>query len=454
MPGDDTTGQRGVGGRKADRRGWAMRDEAGAGTLVLGIDIGTSGVRVAALDEAGAVVAFAGEAMAAPDKAGAAITQDPAIWWQATQAALAHLRTRIDPARVAGLAVDATSGTIVAIDGAGAPVAPARLYNDASAGDAAGRIAAVAPPQSAAHGASSALGRAMGLAGAAPRRIVHQADWIVGQLTGCFGTTDENNALKTGYDPVARRWPDWIEALGLDIGLLSKVVPVATPLAPLSADIAARFGLPAGAMVFAGTTDGCAAFLATGADTTGDGVTSLGTTLVLKLLCDAPLFAPAYGLYSHRIGSMWLAGGASNAGGAALLAHFTAQRLSELEPLLLPEQPTGLDYYPLPATGERFPINDPALEPRLTPRPADDAVFLQGLLEGIAAVEALGYRRLAELGAPALRSVRSVGGGAKNDAWRLIRARTLGVPLLPPRSDEAAVGAALVARQGLLGGYA
>lgn len=40
--------------------------------------------------------------------------------------------------------------------------------------------------------------------------------------------------------------------------------------------------------------------------------------------------------------------------------------------------PSGLDYYPLVAPGERFPVNDPALAPRLTPRPADDALFLQG----------------------------------------------------------------------------
>lgn len=37
-----------------------------------------------------------------------------------------------------------------------------------------------------------------------------------------------------------------------------------------------------------------------------------------------------------------------------------------------------LDYYPLLRPGERFPVNDPGLPPRLTPRPEDDAVFLQG----------------------------------------------------------------------------
>lgn len=37
-----------------------------------------------------------------------------------------------------------------------------------------------------------------------------------------------------------------------------------------------------------------------------------------------------------------------------------------------------LDYYPLTKPGERFPVNDPAMQPRLTPRPEDDARFLQG----------------------------------------------------------------------------
>src|SRR3546814_10233253 len=57
------------------------------------------------------------------------------------------------------------------------------------------------------------------------------------------------------------------------------------------------------------------------------------------------------------------------------------------------------------------------LQPRVSPRPDDPALFLQGLLEGVAAVEALGYRRLAELGAPPARRVISVGGGASNAAW-------------------------------------
>lgn len=81
-------------------------------------------------------------------------------------------------------------------------------------------------------------------------------------------------------------------------------------------------------------------------------------------------------------------------------------------------------------------------QPRLTPRPADDTIFLQGLFEGIARIETMGYRKL---GAPPLRSVRTVGGGAVNTAWTQIRRAMLGVPFLPARASDAAAGTARLA---------
>ena len=59
-------------------------------------------------------------------------------------------------------------------------------------------------------------------------------------------------------------------------------------------------------------------------------------------------------------------------------------------------------------------VADPALSFTPEPRPADDVQLFQGLLEGIANVEATAYRLLAKLGAPILRTVRTVGGGAGN----------------------------------------
>jgi sugar (pentulose or hexulose) kinase len=324
------------------------------------------------------------------------------------------------------------------------------MYND-PVGDAGilAAIAAHAPAESAAHGATSGLAKLVHFQ-AVPktRRVLHQADWIAGQFCGRFDISDENNALKTGYDPVARSWPDWIARTGADTMLLPEVVAPGTPIGTVTAAAVARFGLSQDTVVASGTTDGCASFMATGASQPGDGVTALGSSLTIKLLSSIPIFAPRYGIYSHRVGAGWLAGGASNTGGKVLAQFFAAERISELSKLIDPTTPSGLDYYPLLGKGERFPIADPDMQPRLSPRPDSDVAFLTGLFEGIAAIEALAYTRLHELGAPKLRSVRSVGGGAKNPVWRAMRQARLGVPIVAALSEEAATGTARLALEG------
>ena len=272
-------------------------------------------------------------------------------------------------------------------------------------------------------------------------RVAHQADWIASLLAETALPGDESNALKTGYDPVSRRWPGWIAQTRLDPALLPEVIPCGAR----TGDASGAFGLPKGAAIVAGVTDGCAAFLATGTSQPGDGVSALGTTLAIKLLSDGPAFAPEFGVYSHRVGDLWLAGGASNSGGGAIAAFFAPEEIAALSERIDPEADSGLDYYPLARSGERFPISDPSLPPRLEPRPKDDALFLQGLLEGVARIEALGYSRLAELGAPPLRSIRSTGTGAGNRAWSAMRCRILGVPAAGVRSDIAAEGVARLA---------
>jgi len=417
-----------------------MRDDR----LFLGLDLGTSGARAVVIDAQGRSLSAAKAALADFGDN----PRQPAVWLAAAEAAIDAALASIDRGRIAALSVDGTSGTMLALDAEGAPIGDALMYNDVSSDRAAlEAIARFAPATSAAHGATSGLAKAAQLRARAPRTIAHQADWIAARFSGRI-VTDENNALKTGYDPVDRRWPDWIAAIGFDLALLPQVKAPGDPVGRVTAEAAARFGLSPDALVVAGTTDGCASFLATGASAPGEGVTALGTTLTLKLMSDRPVFAPEYGVYSHRLLGRWLAGGASNTGGGALLAHFSAAEIADLSSRVNPSIPTGLNYYPLPCPGERFPIADPTLPPRIAPRPQDPARYLQGLFEGVAAIEALGYRRLAELGAPALKSVRSVGGGARNTAWTAIRAQNLGVPLLLAIEDEAAYGAALLARAG------
>jgi hypothetical protein len=426
-----------------------MADRPGqAGAAYLGVDVGTSGVRACALDASGRLLAEADGVLEPPVVQGRQSEQAPAAWWRGLVAAVSAVANDLEGYRPVALAVDSTSGTLVLADGSGHPLRPALLYNDRRATAAAADIAASAPAESGAHGASSGLAKLRHLhqygETARAAYALHAADWLSGRLTGRFGVSDENNALKLGYDPVTRAWPAWVGEL-VPEALLPEVVAPGTRLGCLSTEVAAVLGLPAGLTVHAGTTDSVAAFLATGAAGQGEAVTSLGSTLALKVVSDHPVFAPRYGVYSHRLGPRWLPGGASNSGGAVLLQHFSKQELADLTPCLDPDRPTGLDYLPLPGPGERFPDSDPELQPRLTPVPEDRVRFLQGLLEGIAAIEARGYRRLAELGAPYPVSVRTAGGGAANPAWTRIRQGLLEVPMTEADSTEAACGAARLA---------
>jgi sugar (pentulose or hexulose) kinase len=418
--------------------------------FVIGLDLGTSGVRAVAVDAAGKILATGSAPLPATKATGARKEQSPEDWWNGCRSALDELRSKLDLSGARAIAVDATSGTILPVDHTNRPLAPARMYDDADTDELAAEIRTLAPRESAAHGATSPAARALGWT-KLPRLhcIIHQADWINGCLGATDWQTDENNALKTGYDPVNRCWPDWLRTFGLSPGLLPEVVPVGTPIGKVSAQAASALGLPEGITIAAGTTDGCATFLASGATAPGEASTALGSTIVVKLLSDRPVFAPELGIYSHRLGDTWLAGGASNCGGKTLLQFFSPEQLAALETSLDPSKPTGTDYYPLPSVGERFPVSDPKLAPKLTPRPASDTLFLQGIYEGFARVEQSGYAKLRELGCPALSNVRHAGGGARSATWMTLRAAALGVPQRPAWSEEAAAGAARLAWRSL-----
>ena len=171
---------------------------------------------------------------------------------------------------------------------------------------------------------------------------------------------------------------------------------------------------------------------------------------MVKLLSNQKVDDSRYGVYSHKYGDFWLVGGASNTGGAVLKHFFSDQQLQQLSLQIDPHNPTNLKYYPLLTKGDRFPINDLNLEPKLTPRPDNSIIFLQGLLEGIAEIEAKGYQLLNDLGATPLSKVYTAGGGAYNETWRVIREKKLNVPVQISKQTDAAFGTALLAKNGLI----
>ncbi len=418
--------------------------------MYLGIDFGTSGARACVIAPNGEI-----EDMARIDFGRLADFEIAPAWRDTLFSLIAQIPLGMRK-RLAALAIDGTSASVLACDEAFIPVHPPLLYNDARAIEQAALIRQIAGSQHAAGAATSGLAKALwlnryaGQSALMPRRYLNQADWLSALLSG-QAVSDYHNALKMGVDLATGAWPDWVACL-IDIHALPTLVKPGQGIGLIDRPRGRELGINPDCLIRAGTTDSIAAFLAAGdagqPPQPGDAVTSLGSTLVLKLLSEKRVDAGEYGIYSHWFGQQWLAGGASNAGGSVLRQHFDATELIALSREINPDHPSSLDYYPLPVKGERFPYNDPERAPCLEPRPDSRVEFLHAMLQGLAKIEALGYAKLAELGATPLRNVVSAGGGAKNPAYSRIRARLLQVPESQARQDEACYGSARLARHG------
>lgn len=396
-------------------------------SLVLGIDLGTSGVRIAVLDRSNTIQ----YSTSVPYSVG---LNRPDDWTQACSALIAGIPAE-QRHSIKALAVDGTSGTLLACDSTGRPQGEALLYSEACQGFEL-PLQKLVPEGGPASSNSGSLARALQLTKwYGPSTILrHQADWINGWFLRDWTWGEEGNNLRLGWNLENHSWPEaltkqpWLNRLPI-------IKPSGSTLGTIARARALELGLPNDVQIVAGTTDSNAAVLATdpGDD---DGITVLGTTLVMKRFTTVPIHGP--GITSHRVGGRWLCGGASNAGAGVLRQFFNDELLTELSRQINPDTNSGLIFRPLPRPGERFPVDDPSLMPILEPRPVSDALFLQGLLEGLADIEAQGWHTLTALGAKPPKRLISIGGGARNPQWRRIRERRLGVPVITSQQQPAA----------------
>ena len=413
--------------------------------LFLGLDFGTSGARACAIAGNGEIEEFA-----RIDFGDLAPHEQATTWRTILLDLLAGLPVGLRK-RLAAIALDATSSTVLVCDETLTPTHPPLLYDDARARQEAADIGVVAGTGHPAAVASSGLAKVLWLSRhlAAERRrlFLNQADWLAALLSGRPGISDYHNALKMGHDPALPGWPAWVDRL-VDRQALPSVVPPGSGVGLIAGPRGSQLGIDSNCLIRAGTTDSIAAFLASGASQSGDAVTCLGSTLVLKLVSMQRIDDAGSGVYSHWFGTGWLTGGASNAGGGILRDFFDDAELAALSGRIDPETDSGLRYYPLRRPGERFPVNDPDLAPCLLPRPTEPERFLHGLLEGLARIEAAGYRRLVDLGATPARRIISSGGGSSNRTFARLRERQLGLVVKSADHTEAAYGAARLALHG------
>ncbi len=398
--------------------------------LWLGIDCATQSVRGTLIDSSRRIHFRISEDLAPVERgADGRLTQDPQSWVSAIEkviAASVQCATR-DGYTVAALAISATSGTFVLTDIGGDPIAPAAMYNDGRADNPLARAAAIVEEKG--------QGRYL---------FAHTPEFVVSYLSGKKLQeipTDWSHALKTGVDLRNGDWSDSARNQAKELNVsLPDLVPPGTLLGKTLHD-----GIP----IYSAMTDGCTAQISVGSSALGSAVTTLGTTMVIKIVSPQEVHGP--GFYSHLLpGNRWLTGGASNLGGISFSAvqgdiKSWDQRADEYGP-------SSTVLYPLIGVGERFPIANKEMKRAFTSAPLDEVDDYRATLEGIAFAERLAYQTLAGAGAPLTHQLFTVGGGARSRTWNTIRATVLNRTISIVQDTGSDIGAAMIASAASQGG--
>ena len=339
------------------------------------------------------------------------------------------------------LSISGTSGTLVPCGSNGNNLGDSIPYNEACTTNSK-KLKLIAGGDKFLNNPYSSLAKAIKLIDIFGDDIIlrHQADWISGWFLNDWSFGEEGNNVKLGWNIENKSWPESFESFSL-----TKSIPVikesGSILGKINQSIANLLGTSENLLLICGTTDSNAAFLAAQVKE-NEGLTVLGTTIVIKKIIKKTFSYP--GITMHRVNGNWICGGSSNAGCGVLSRFFSDLEIKELSQQINPRKQTTLNYLPLNSIGERFPTNDPYLKPIIKPRPVSDALFLHGLLEGLARIELKGWCKLKNLSGYFPKKIITIGGGSKNPQWKSIREKTLNVPIINSNKSTS-FGSALIA---------
>jgi sugar (pentulose or hexulose) kinase len=391
--------------------------------VFLGIDCATQSSRSVLIDSDGAIYARHTIDLA-PVQRGAdgRLTQDPQSWLTAMDGHFEHAASeaKAQNLTITGASISATSGTFVLTDRDGNPIAPAAMYNDGRAANPLARAEKIIEEV----GTGSYL-------------FAHTPEYIVAHLTGQplhAVATDWSHAMKTGVDLHAKSWSESAnEAAKRNSISLPSVVAPGTLLGRSKAG-----DIP----IYAGMTDGCTAQISVGATSIGSAVSTLGTTLVLKVVGVKEIAGP--GFYSHLLPKeRWLGGAASNLGGISFEKY--QSDIKSWDKKAAEHGPASYALYPLTGTGERFPVANKDMKLVATGTAQNEVDEYRAILEGIAFAERYAYEILERAGAKISGAIYSAGGGSRSAIWSEIRATVMNRPVATVKNSGSDLGAAMIA---------
>ncbi|WP_323121090.1 xylulokinase [Burkholderia alba] len=433
--------------------------------MYLGIDLGTSEVKVLLLAPDGAVVGTAGSPFSVSRPHPRWAEQHPDDWWNGTVAALGALRARHPAAFAAvhGIGLSGQMHGAVLLDRADRVLRPAILWNDMRSADECAALTARAPDLHALAGNLAMPGftapKLLWVARhepevfAATACVLMPKDYLRLKLTG-QKVSDPSDAAGTLWLDVARR--DWsgplLAACDMNAAQMPRIVEGNAPSGTLRADVARALGLGETVVVAGGGGDNATSALGIGATEPGDGFISLGTSGVLSVVGDRFLPNPASAVHAfcHAIPDRWQQ--MSVVLSAASCLRWLCKLTSTDEPTLLADiaalDPARLDEAPyfLPyLSGERTPHNDPYAQGVFfgMTHGTDRALLGHAVLEGVTLALADGLDALRAAGTEA-DALSLIGGGARSAYWAQLLADALGVRTRQHGGGEtgAALGAA------------
>lgn len=439
--------------------------------MYLGIDLGTSEVKLLLLDDGGQVVCHAGAPLEVSRPQPLWSEQDPQDWWQATGHAVARLRQSHGAtfARVRAIGLSGQMHGAVLLDAQDRVLRPAMLWNDGRSHAECDELTARAPMLHAVAGNLAMPGftapKLLWVKRHEPdvfaqlRTVLLPKDHLRLMLSG-EKVSDPSDAAGTLWlDVAARDWSDdLLAACDLSRAHMPRLVESNAPSAILRPEIASAWGLGPEVVIAGGAGDNAASAIGIGAVAPGDGFISLGTSGVLFVVNDRFRPNPGSAVHAfchalprrwHQMSVMlsaasclkWFANLSGAPDEATLLAEVAALPVSSLE-----RAPIFLPYL----AGERTPHNDPfapGLFYGLT-HECTRALCGYAVLEGVAFGLADGLAALRASGTDVSR-LSLVGGGARSGLWAQLIADALGVEIVIHAGGEA--GAALgAARLGWL----
>jgi len=384
-----------------------------------GLDFGTSGARIS-------IINFHKELVYSRSVRYQYSFKNPNSWINSCEKLLDGIPIEVKM-KLYKLAISGTSGTLIACSLKGDPEGEAIPYYQAC-NEQKILLESLTSLEDHLQNPYSSLAKALKLIDNYGTNILlrHQSDWITGWFLKDWTYGEEGNNLKLGWDLIKESWPRSYQNTSWQ-KCLPQIIKSGRIIGKINSALAESFNLNKKLIIISGTTDSNAGVIAAGLGNE-EGLTVLGTTIVVKKIVDNPI--KEQGITTHRVSEDWICGGASNAGCGILSKFFSDLEIKELSRQINPSESTSLNLLPLNSKGERFPINNSNLEPILGPRPVSDSLYLHALFEGLANIELRGWEKLRELTGSLPKKIITIGGGSKNPQWRKIREKIINIPIV------------------------